>query len=198
MQLNGVHLNHCGVNTMIKECIILLFFLSMSIHLWADEPRSSNMNIWTENDDVYVLHTHSVTAWTIRKSELKVIDKKNGSEIFRAETTPFTKLVPVDGGKYFAGFSDLQAGSLPHGYNFALFTPDGEFISRVYVSKKTGHCDKVSQSVSQYLRWFSKSPNIKLAKDENGSIKSIIVSPLYYESSPCKLPIGDQLVKLEK
>ena len=183
---------------MTRTSIALLFTLLTPNILWADQPRTSNMSIWTESDDVYVLHTHSVHAWTIHKSELRIISKKDGSEIFKAETTPFTAIVSVEGGKYFAGLSDLQAGSLPHGYNFALFKPNGEFISRVHVSKDTEHCEKVRQSVSQYLGWFSKPPSISIESSGNGTITSITVQPLYHDSKACKLPIGDHLVQREK
>lgn len=183
---------------MTRANIALLFTLLIPNILWADQPRTSNVSIWAESDDVYVLHSHSVHAWSIDKSELKIISKKSGSEIFKAEITPFTALVAVEGGKYFAGLSDLQAGSLPHGYNFALFNPSGEFISRVYVSRDTEYCEKVRQSVSQYLGWFSKPPSISIESTGNGTITSITVQPLYHDTKPCKLPIGDHLVQREK
>jgi hypothetical protein len=159
----------------------------------ADQPRSSELSIWSENDDVYVLHSHLVHAWTTEKSMLKIVRKENGDILFESKTTPFTEIVPVEDGKYFAGLSDLQAGTLPHGYNFALFDIKGGFISRVYVSGESGYCEKVIQSVSQYIRWFSRNPKITLEKTD-GKIAKIIVSPIYSNSKPCKIPIGDHLV----
>ncbi|SMF48843.1 hypothetical protein SAMN02745866_03195 [Alteromonadaceae bacterium Bs31] len=154
------------------------------------------MQIWAENEDVYVLHSHKAVAWTVEKSEIKIFTKNAGKEVFVTETTPFTKLVPVEDGKYFAGLSDLQAGSLPHGYNFALFTPEGRFIAKVFVSRETGYCEKVRQSVSQYLGWFSSKPRIELVRSE-GKITKIVVQPYYHDSKPCELPVGEHLVHFE-
>ena len=182
-----------ALTVMYKLSIAILVALIFPNSLLADQPRSSNLSIWAENNNVLVLHEHKVRAWTISQSSIRIINKGDGSEVFQSETTPFTVLVPVEGGKYFAGLSDLQAGSLPHGYNFALFKPDGEFVSRVYVSKDTDYCEKVRQSVSQYLGWFSRVPDIHLERSQDGQISSIIVQAIYHDAAPCNLPIGDHL-----
>ena len=170
--------------------------LAFPLWSWGDQPRSSELQIWAESEDVYVLHTHKAVAWTVERSELKIVTKGEGKEVFVTETTPFTKLVSVEGGKYFAGLSDLQAGSLPHGYNFALFTPEGRFVSKVFVSRETGYCEKVRQSVSQYLGWFSRKPRIELVRSE-GEISKIIVQSYYGDSKACELPVGEHLVHFE-
>ncbi|WP_053981346.1 hypothetical protein [Marinagarivorans algicola] len=181
-------------NLVIYLNIIALLF---ALPLWADQPRSSDLHIWAENDNVYVLHSHKAIAWTVETSEIKIVTKATGEEVFSADTTPFTKLVSVENGRYFAGLSDLQAGSLSHGYNFALFTPDGEFLSKVFVSRDAGYCEKVRQSVSQYLGWFAREPRIKLVRSE-GKVSKIIVQPYYHDSKPCELPIGVHIIHLEK
>ncbi len=180
---------------MNRKFIISILGMLISVFSQADQPRGSNLHIWSENDDVYVLHSHVTRAWTVENSDLRIIRKDDGKVIFNAKTTPFTKIVPVEGGAYFAGLSDLQAGSMPHGYNFALFDSMGNFISRVYVSRESGYCEKVRQSVSQSIGWFSRNPKIKLDR-ENGEITNIVVSPYYADSKPCYLPVGDHLIKL--
>ena len=182
------------MNQSIIQLAYLFLFISMSS--LADQPRFSRMNIWTENENVYVLHTHKAIAWTLKKSETRIVSKETGKVVFKANTSPFTIIIPVENGKYFAGLSDLQAGSLLHGYNFALFTPSGEFISKVYVSRETGYCEKVKQSVSQYLYWFSRMPDVKLER-EHGKISKIVIESPFHDTKPCELPIGEHLVKLE-
>ena len=104
-----------------------------------------------------------------------------------------TQAVPVENGKYFAGLSDLFAGSIHHGYNFVLFTNTGEFISKAFVHRESGHCEKVSQSASQTLRWYSSFPEISL-KRIDGQISQINVTPFYHNAKPCELSIGEHLI----
>ena len=181
-----------SVNNM-KNILVILVLLCLSAESSADQPRSSSLQIWAENDDVYVLHSHDLHAWEVNLSEVRIIRKVDGEEVFRSETAPFTKLVPVKGGKYFAGLSDLQAGTMPAGYNFALFTPEGQFLSKVYVSRETAYCERVQQSVSQNLNWFSRNPEVTL-KWIDEDLESILVKPYYWGDEDCELPLGEHLI----
>ena len=73
---------------------------------------------------------------------------------------------------------------------------EGEFISRVFVSRETGYCEKVRQTVSQYLGWFSRTPRMELVRSD-GEISKVVVQPYYHGSKPCELPAGEHLVRFE-
>jgi len=179
-----------------RRVLIFLLLVVVSSSSLGDQPRQSTRQIWVENENVYVLHKHDVKAWTVNESEIRIINKETGEVVFSAGTTPFTMLVAVEGGKFFAGLSDLQAGSMPYGYNFALFTPEGKFISKVYVSQQSGYCEKVLQTVSQSVEWFRiTGPEINLERID-GEISGIVVSPYYYGTKPCELPVGEHLLEL--
>ena len=177
----------------MKHLALFYIFILFASYVRADEPAVSNKNIWAENQDIYVLHSHSVGG-SVDYSFIKLVSKQTGHVVKQFETTPFMELISIEGGKYFVGLSDLLADSQQHGYNFALINSNGEFISRVFVSARSGHCEKVSQSVSQYVSWYSPNIIVSLVK-KGDAVTSIKVNPYTYNDKrkPCVLPVGDHL-----
>ncbi len=101
-----------------KTLYVALFVFALTANASADQPSQSNLNIWTETDDLLVLHRHEARAWDVAESFVRVVDKQSGYVVSEFETTPFTAIVPIADGMYFAGLSYFQASSYPHGYNF--------------------------------------------------------------------------------
>lgn len=157
----------------------LLTLLSASAA--ADQFRHSTMSVWTESETHRVLHHHD----TQRKhSELRIVRKHDGQELFRGESAPFTLLVPVQDGRYFAALSNHALHAFDYGYNFALFTPQGEQLSRAYVSTSTGYCGRVRSTVSMYVYWFTQTPDVRVV-EVDGKPDHVLVG------RRCRFPMGD-------
>ena len=180
----------------IGRFFVALIVFAVATSASADQPSHSNLSIWAESDEYIVLHQHKARAWEVTKSIVRVVDKQSGNVVSEFETTPFTSLIPIADGKYFAGLSYFQASSYPHGYNFAVFTADGSFLVKAFVLHDSGHCENANQSVSQYVHWFdSYDPHITVKYDRN-EIVEILVGDGHFEE-PCKFAPGDYSLKIE-
>ena len=179
-----------------KKLIVTLFVLTLTANADADQPSRSDLKIWAETDSLLVLHKHKARAWEVAESYVRVIDKQSGYVISEFDTTPFTTIVPIADGKYFAGLSYFQASSYPHGYNFAVFEPDGTFLIKAFVLHDTDYCEKVSQSVSQYVYWFDRyDPHVE-AKLAGSQVVEVLVGDGHFEK-PCKFLPGDYSEKIK-
>lgn len=173
-----------------RKLIAALFVLALTEAANADQPSQSNLQIWAETDSLLVLHKHRASASHVAESFVRVIEKQSGYVLSEFDTTPFTEIVPIADGKYFAGLSYFQASSYPHGYNFAVFAPDGRFLIKAFVLHGTDYCEKVSQSVSQYVYWFDRyNPHVE-AKLNGSEIIEVLVGDGRFEK-PCKFVPGD-------
>jgi hypothetical protein len=161
--------------------ILALAGLIFCMQALADQYRPSIQAIWTMSDTHLVLHEHDTSR---RHTELRIVDRSTGKETYRGDSTTFTLLVPVDGGKYFAGLSDRMLQSLDYGYNFALFTPEGEYLSRAYVTTATGYCGRVRESVSMTVMWFEPAPEISLIYEDEVAVAVKV-------GRRCSIPLGD-------
>lgn len=145
---------------------LLLTLLLFSSPLFADQPSYSKKEIREENEDIILLHSHEVRAWDVKHSYVQIINKANGKRLKQIDTTPFKKIIAIKGTDYFIGLSDLLAGSMKHGYNFAIIDSRGNLLTTAFINKDSGHCKKVRQSVSQYIGWYSPNTDVKLVKDK--------------------------------
>lgn len=180
------------------HCVIFaLILVLLPLSVLSDRPSNSHLKIWTESDSLFVLHKHRARAGDVFESITRIIDKQTGYILTEIETTPFTALLPVEDGQYFAGLSYFQASSYPHGYNFALFSAQGKFIVKAFVLSGSGHCKKPNQSVSQYVHWYNENdPNVRLRREGNEIIE-ILVDSYYANDEPCRFVPGDHSVRLE-
>lgn len=177
--------------------IFALILVLLPLSVLSDRPSNSHLRIWTESDSLFVLHKHRARAWDVSESITRIIDKQTGRVLKEFETTPFTALLSVEDGQYFAGLSYFQASSYPHGYNFALFSAQGEFIVKAFVLSESGHCKEPRQSVSQYVFWYDENdPNVRLRREDN-EIVEILVDSYYANDEPCRFVPGDHSVKRE-
>ena len=172
-----------------------LLILALIANANADQPSRSDRKIWAETDSLLVLHKHRALASQVAESFVRVIEKESGYVVSEFETTPFTAIVPIADGKYFAGLSYFQASSYPHGYNFAVFAPDGRFLIKAFVLHGTDYCQKVSQSVSQYVYWFNEDDPHVEAKLNGSEIVEVLVGDGRFEK-PCKFVTGDYSEKV--
>ena len=173
-----------------KKLIVAVFMLAVTADANADQPSRSDLKIWAETDSLLVLHKHKARAWEVAESLVRIVEKQSGYVVSEFETTPFTTIVPIADGKYFAGLSYFQASSYAHGYNFAVFRPDGTFMIKAFVRHDTDYCEKVGQSVSQYVYWFDMyDPHVE-AKLDGSEIVEVLVGDGQFEK-PCKFLPGD-------
>ncbi len=173
-----------------KKLVVALFVLAFATYAKADQPSYSDLKIWAETDRLLVLHKHKASASQVAESFVRVVEKNSGYVVSEFETTPFTVIVPIADGRYFAGLSYFQASSYPHGYNFGVFAPDGTFLIKAFVLYGTDYCEKVSQSVSQYVYWFDRDNLHVEAKLNGNEIIEVLVGDGRFEK-PCRFVPGD-------
>lgn len=160
---------------------VALAALVLSSQALADQYRPAAQSIWTMSETHLVLHEHDTAR---QHAELRIIERETGKETYRGESSTFTMLVPVEEGKYFAGLSNHKLHSRDYGYNFALFTPDGEILSRAYITTVTGYCGRVRESVSMGVYWFTDPPDISLIVEEGMPVAVKV-------GRRCRIPFGD-------
>lgn len=142
--------------------------------------RPSKLELTAENPRVLVIHKHDVQLTPTSQgtvmdlnSTLRIISKGNHAEIVDEKVMPLTALVNLGGSKYFAGLSTLK--TLAYEYNFILFTESGRIVTTALISRTSGHCHHVSESVTNYIGWFDESaPNVRLVVD-GSLVTSVIV-----------------------
>ena len=144
----------------------------------------SKLELTAQNAHVIVIHEHDVKlhptehGTTIElNSTLRIMSRSDTTEISKQDVMPLTALVNLDGGKYFAGLSSLK--TLSFQYNFVLFTEDGRIVTTALVTRMSGHCHAVTESVTNYIGWFDENaPDVKLVFD-NRQVKAVIVKNPY-------------------
>lgn len=178
---------------MKSVCKYLVVFLLLATNANADQPRSSDLKVWEENDQIILLHTHSVRAWSIAHSEMRLLNKTDGKLISQFDSAPITQLFAIPESNLFVGISDLLAAAQKHGYNFILFDDAGRILSKVMIQPGSPYCKKVYASVSQSVEWFDSAyPNPTLMK-EDGVVLGVRINGISFDDSVnyCELPLGD-------
>ena len=173
-----------------NRLLVALTVIALTGTAVADQPSHSALSIWAESDDLIALHKHKASSGEIRESFVRILEKNTGYVVSEFETTPFTALVSIADGRYFAGLSNFNSISRPHGYNFAVFAADGTFLIKAFVLRGSGHCERVSQSVSQYVRWFN-GPEPHITVNFYGTEVTEVLVGDGKNAEPCKFLPGD-------
>jgi len=152
-------------------CIGAVLAVSMA---QADQTiRMSTRHLVAESATVIVTHDHDVKPvdkpgaasdeYTLElNSTLRIVRKRDNAEIFKQAVMPLTALTSVDGGRYFAGLSSLQA--LSFAYNFLLISANGEIVTTALITPTSGHCRSVRWSTTNVIAWFDENvPDVQLS-----------------------------------
>lgn len=143
--------------------------------VYADRSlQLSTKHLTAESASVVVIHDHdlkptkkpsAVAASEITvdmTSTLRIVRKSDNVEIFKQTVMPLTALTSVDGGRYVAGLSNLQALSFQ--YNFLLIRADGRIVTTALITPTSGHCRSVSASTTNFIGWFDQqAPDVHLS-----------------------------------
>ena len=107
--------------------LVCLFLLVTSLAVEASDPISSDETLTLFMGNHLVTHYHSLKGFDVHSSRILFIDRESGEVLQNFVSAPFTSLVALEKG-YFVGLSYLYAGTRNSGYNFALFSPQGDII----------------------------------------------------------------------
>jgi hypothetical protein len=149
----------------------------------------STMHLEAESPAVIVTHDHDVKRVKMPQgapddaitldlnSTLRIVRKSDKTEIFKQEVMPLTALTSVDGGRYFAGLSNLK--TIAHEYNFILISADGRIVTTALITPMSHHCRTLSATTTNFIRWFDdKAPKVQLSF-EGGEVDKVFVENPY-------------------
>lgn len=149
----------------------------------------SEVSVSAENNKVVVTHEHSMRRkgggndgsgdgkiTLLIESTLRFVPKTPEGADTVFEIDPLTALVNIDGGRYFAGLSNLK--TLSHRYNFVLFDQHGRVLATALITADSGHCGRISQSTTNRIGWYDESnPEIRLVLDDGAAeVRKVVVT----------------------
>lgn len=166
------------VSVMICSRILQLGCIGLALSItpaYADRAfHLSTEHLVAESSTVIVTHDHD--SWEAKRPEgmsdggiylsvdsvLRIVRKSDNAEIFKQRVMPLTALTSVDGGRYFAGLSNLKA--LAPEYNFLLISADGRIVTTARITSTSHHCRRISSTTTNFTRWFDdKAPKVQLS-----------------------------------
>lgn len=176
-----------GARLLQLACIGLALNVTVA---YADRAlRMSTKHLVAESSAVIVTHDHDVkhikTPESLERGEfvlelnstLRIVRKSDDVEIFNQPVMPLTALTSVDGGRYFAGLSSLQA--LSFDYNFILISASGQIVTTSLITPTSRHCKSLGSTTSNYILWFDEStPDVQLSFAHD-RIEAVTVSNPY-------------------